>query len=202
VQKSTPHAAPTIEPTSLANVVKVFNKWLALSDTAPLYALLGTLAANLLSGDPVWLGIIAPPSSAKTELLNALSKLPYVVSAEALSPAALLSGTSKRQKAKTATGGLLMQLGDFGVLAFKDFGTVLEMRIEARSEMLAALRRVFEGVIAGLVAFVAGVLGVGYLHLPPPIVATEAGAFLVSALAGFAGVSVLETLGAKKPVAV
>jgi len=65
-----------------------------------------------------------------------------------------------------------------------------------------ALRRVIEGVIAGLVAFVAGVLGVGYLHLPPPIVATEAGAFLVSALAGFAGVSVLETLGAKKPVAV
>jgi len=30
VQKPTPHAAPTIEPTSLANVVKVFNKWLAL----------------------------------------------------------------------------------------------------------------------------------------------------------------------------
>ena len=106
---------------------------------------LGAIAANYLPGPPVWLGLIAPPSSAKTELLNSLARLPYVATCEALSPAALLSGTPKRQRTKGASGGLLKQIGDFGILAFKDFGTVLEMRIEARNEMLAALRRVFDG---------------------------------------------------------
>jgi hypothetical protein len=71
--------------------------------------------------------------------------LPFVAVAEALTPAALLSGVSKKQAHKKATGGLLMQLGKFGVLAFKDFGTVLEMRVEARNEMLSALRRIFDG---------------------------------------------------------
>lgn len=59
-------------------------------------------------------------------------------------------------------------------------------------------RRILEGLIVGLVAFVAGVLGVGYLNLPPAVVATEAGAFLVGALSGFAGVTVLESLGQKQ----
>jgi hypothetical protein len=61
-------------------------------------------------------------------------------------------------------------------------------------------RRVLEGTIVGLVAFVAGVLGVGYLSLPSPIVATVAGAFLTAVIAGFAGVTVLERL-TKKNVA-
>jgi hypothetical protein len=135
----------TATPCSLNDVVAAFDKWLVLEDKTPLFALLGTVIANLLPGDPVWLGIIAPPSSAKTELLNSISRLPFVAVAEAVSPAALLSGTPKRQRTKGATGGLLMQVGDFGILAFKDFGTVLEMRVEARAEMLAALRRVFDG---------------------------------------------------------
>ena len=139
-----PRAEPA-KPSTLEHVVNTFDKWLALADKTPLYAMLGTVVANLLPGDPVWLGLIAPPSSAKTELLNSLARLPYVATCEALSPAALLSGTPKRQKIKTASGGLLKQIGDFGILAFKDFGTVLEMRIEARNEMLAALRRVFDG---------------------------------------------------------
>ena len=69
---------PPVEPRGLAEVIRVFDKWLALNDKTPVNAMLGTVAANLLAGDPVWLGLIAPPSSAKTELLNSLSRLPYV----------------------------------------------------------------------------------------------------------------------------
>lgn len=58
-------------------------------------------------------------------------------------------------------------------------------------------RRVTEGLLVGVVAFVAGVLGVGYLNVPPAIVATEAGAFLTGALCGFVGVTVLEALTKK-----
>jgi hypothetical protein len=44
-------------------------------------AVLGTIAANLLPGDPVWLGLVAPPSSAKTKILNSISTLPFVYQA-------------------------------------------------------------------------------------------------------------------------
>ena len=111
---------PQPEPSKLDDVVKVFGEWLALPDPTPLYAMLGTVVANLLPGDPVWLGIIAPPSSAKTELLNSLSRLPYVAVAEALSPAALLSGTPKRQKTKGArrTAEANRRFRNFGVQRF------------------------------------------------------------------------------------
>ncbi|SDM27309.1 hypothetical protein SAMN05192555_11155 [Franzmannia pantelleriensis] len=57
--------------------------------------------------------------------------------------------------------------------------------------------RLLEGIIVALIAYVAGVLGVGYLALPMAVVATEAGAFLSGALSGFIGVNVLERLQAK-----
>lgn len=55
---------------------------------------------------------------------------------------------------------------------------------------------VLEGLVVSLVAFVAGVLGVGNLGIPSAIVATEAGAFLTGALSGFVGVVLLEKLTA------
>lgn len=59
-------------------------------------------------------------------------------------------------------------------------------------------RRILEGALVALVAFVAGVLGVGHLSLPASVIATEAGAFLTGALTGFAGVVVLETITKKR----
>lgn len=58
-------------------------------------------------------------------------------------------------------------------------------------------RWIIEGLAISVIAFVAGVLGVGYLMLPSAIVATEAGAFLSGAICGFAGVTVLEKLTSK-----
>lgn len=54
--------------------------------------------------------------------------------------------------------------------------------------------RVTEGLVVAIIAYVAGVLGVGFLGLPVAVVSTEAGAFLTSALSGFVGVTVIETL--------
>ncbi len=58
----------------------------------------------------------------------------------------------------------------------------------------SAARNVLEGVVVGLVAFVAAVLGVGYLNLPAAIAATEAGAFLTSVLCGFIGVTIFTAM--------
>jgi hypothetical protein len=125
--------------------IEVFGRWLILKDPTPIYAVFGAVAANLLDGDPVWLGLIAPPSSAKTEILNSLLKLPYVEQASSLTPASFLSATSNKDKAKAATGGLLAQIGKFGIVVLKDFTTMLSLRPEANQEVLAILREVFDG---------------------------------------------------------
>jgi hypothetical protein len=126
-------------------VIEVFDRWLILKDRTPIYAVLGAIAANLLPGDPVWLGIIAPPSSAKTEILNSLSRLSYVHQASSLSPASFLSATSKKDRTKGATGGLLMQIGRFGIIVLKDFTTILSFRPEVMAEVFGILREVYDG---------------------------------------------------------
>jgi hypothetical protein len=144
-----PEPAPTgAKSFTIDDVIAVFKKWLVLKDPTPIYAMLGTIAANLLDGDPVWLGLIAPPSSAKTELLNSISGLPHVIQAATVTPSGLLSGTSDKQKDKGARGGLLRQIdsfGGFGIICLKDFGSVLSMHAETRAETLAALREVYDG---------------------------------------------------------
>jgi hypothetical protein len=107
--------------------------------------MLGTVAANLLPGEPTWLGLIAPPSSAKTELINALIGLPFVVSASTLTPAGLLSGTPQRQQARGAKGGLLKQVSNPGILCLKDFTSILTMRPDAKAEILGVLREIYDG---------------------------------------------------------
>src|SRR5262245_27426308 len=86
---------PAWAPWSLEQTLAVFNHWLLLPNPTPILAVLGAVAANYLPGDPVWLGLIGPPSSAKTEILNSTSLLPRVIEAGTLTAAALLSGTQR-----------------------------------------------------------------------------------------------------------
>jgi hypothetical protein len=141
-QAEPPPAGP---PCAIDETLAVFKRWLVLPDFTPLLAVLGATAANYLPGDPVWLGLIAPPSSAKTELLNSIAGLPNTVAAATMTPAGLLSGTPKKQRDKGAKGGLLQQIGKFGILVCKDFGSILSMHTETRAEVMAALREIYDG---------------------------------------------------------
>ena len=61
------------------------------------------------------------------------------------SDGALLSGTAKKQRAKDATGGLLRQIGDRGLLVIKDVTSILSMDRNARQAVLAAIREIHDG---------------------------------------------------------
>ncbi|HZO66333.1 MAG TPA: DUF3854 domain-containing protein [Kribbellaceae bacterium] len=145
IQEQLTPAAPPAAPSTLDDTVTVFRRWLYLDDPAPLYALAAALVANRAPGDPVWLLLVCAPSTGKTELLSAAGRLPWVRSASTLTASSLLSGTSKRDRAKDATGGLLRQIGDFGVILAKDFTSVLAQNRDTRAEALAALREVYDG---------------------------------------------------------
>src|SRR5262249_20181172 len=132
-------------PSSIEKTLAVYEQWLILPNRTPVYAMLGAAAANYLEGDPVWLGLIGPPSSAKTELLVSTRALPEVALSATITEAGLLSGTPTKQAAKGAKGGLLRQVGDLGILVLKDLGSVLSMQRDARAELLAAMREIYDG---------------------------------------------------------
>lgn len=130
---------------AIDDVVEVFRRHLYLADDTPLLAICGAVAANLLEADPVWLLLVGAPGDGKTEQTQPLTGLPYVHSVGTFTEGSLLSGTSKRDKAANASGGLLRELGDFGILLCKDFGSVLSMNRDTRSAALAALREIYDG---------------------------------------------------------
>lgn len=129
----------------LEETLAVFRKWLDLPDLEPVLATLGAASANLLDGSPVWLVLVGAPSSGKTETLGSLSLLPDVYPVGTLTEASLLSGTPRRERASAAKGGLLREIGEFGVVICKDFGSVLSMNRDGRASTLAALREIFDG---------------------------------------------------------
>lgn len=130
--------------TTMSDVLDVFRKWLHLPDGGVVEVTLGAVAANRMNGDPVWLSLVGPPGSGKTETIGALSRLPHIHHAATLTEAALLSGTPKKDSGN-AKGGLLREVGDFGILVCKDFTSVLAMNRDSRSQVLAALREIYDG---------------------------------------------------------
>lgn len=140
-------ALPDHDPqaAALAALIKMFQDQLHLPDLGALYATLGVVASNWMRGDPVWLLLVGPPSSGKTELVGALGKLPHVHWAALFTEAALLSGTATKERAKDAKGGLLREIGPFGILLVKDFTSTLAQNRDTRAQALAALREIFDG---------------------------------------------------------
>ena len=94
-------------PHTLADVGKTFRRWLYVPDATPIYVNIAATIANRLAGDPAWLLTVGPPGGGKTEVLQSLARLPNMHQAATLTEGALLSGTSRRETAAGAKGGLL-----------------------------------------------------------------------------------------------
>jgi hypothetical protein len=129
-----------------ADVEAAFTRWLVMKDPVPLRAALAAVAAHSLGGDPCDLMIVGGSGSMKTVIVDSLAKVRGVVAASHINgEAALLSGTSAKERAADATGGLLRQIGSDGILSLKDFTTILSMHRDARAQLLAALREIHDG---------------------------------------------------------
>jgi len=131
------------QPYTLAETRAAFRKWFGAEyDLGTLDAVLAVAAAEKLPGDPPWLLIISGPGNAKTETVAAVSGLGARVVSTITSEGALLSASPRKSRTKNATGGLLRQVGKRGILAIKDFTSILSANREVRTQVLAALRSV------------------------------------------------------------
>jgi hypothetical protein len=140
-----PVRAPA-QPCALDDVVAEYRRWLHLPDDGQVLFALAVVAANLAPGDPVWGLVVGASGSGKTETIAPAGALEYVHATSSVTgEAALLSATGRRDRERHASGGLLRQIGDFGILLIRDFSGVLSMHRDARAQVVAALREVFDG---------------------------------------------------------
>jgi hypothetical protein len=131
---------------SLEEAHATFQHWLGDDyDTDALDAMRAAAAVERLDGDPVWLLIISGSGNAKTETVQALNGIGATVVSTITSEGALLSASAKRDRTKDATGGLLREIGDPGVLVIKDVTSILSMNRELRGQVLGALREIHDG---------------------------------------------------------
>lgn len=137
---------PEVEPCTIDEANAVFRRWLGPAyDLAAMHATAAAAAVEWLDGDPLWLMLLSGPGFAKTETVQAAAGAGAVVTSSITSEGALLSGTSKKERTKDATGGLLVKMGPRGILVIKDFTTILSMNNVVRTTVLAALREVYDG---------------------------------------------------------
>src|SRR5215813_227660 len=122
------------EPLDLAGLAAVVRNWLLMEDDAHLAVVVGAVLAHRLGGAPVWLLIVGPPSSAKSELLRTFVDCPGIYPLSDLSARTFVSGLKAADADPTFHGSdpsLLARLKT-EVLVFKDLTTMLEKRSEER----------------------------------------------------------------------
>jgi hypothetical protein len=137
--------APTYDGAgiSMQTVKDTFQKWLYMPDTTIIDVMFGSIIANRLPGDPLWLFIVDRSGGAKSVFLRAIEECPSIVTTTSVTPHALVSG-------HTGTGNgdpsLIPRL-DGKILAIKDFTTILNMNQTKRDEVFGILRDAYDGKI-------------------------------------------------------
>lgn len=121
-------------------VYEAFRKWLVIPDTEVIDILFGTIFANRIPGDPLWLMIVAPPGGSKTALIRTLGGAKGIIEASSLTRASLISGFNSNGKDPS----LIPKLND-RVLVIKDFTTILSKDSVEKEEIFGILRDCYDG---------------------------------------------------------
>ena len=120
---------------------EAYRKWLHIEDDHILDVLFGTLIANRLQGDPLWVFIVAPPGGMKTELLMSLDTSPRIYTTTSLTPASLVSGMNVGGNIDPS---IIPRLNN-RVLIVKDFTTILKLPPMIRDEIFGIFRDAYDG---------------------------------------------------------
>ena len=127
-------------------VTSTVRKWLELPDDLLPVIPLVTVLANELNGPPVWVAVVNPPSSGKTDMLLGVASLDGVEKVSKVTPQTFASGMRPPSDSEQDPSYLirLKQRGVF-LLVLKDFGTILNLPPLQRNPIFAQLREIFDG---------------------------------------------------------
>ncbi len=139
--QANPETEADIDVDPFEQLVAVVDSWLHVVDRDLLAVMIAVVVANMIEADPLWILIVAPPSSLKTELIRALGRLEQTHLLSNLTAQTFLSGKID----KSGRDYSLLPRISGKVLLMKDFTTILMMHRDARAELFAQLREIFDG---------------------------------------------------------
>lgn len=125
------------------DVYAAYTKWFYLPDTTVIDVLYGTIIGNRLSGDPLWLFLIAPSGGTKTEFCLSVSEAPRMFPMTTMTKNSLVSGANFGGNNDPS----LIPLLNDKVLLIKDFTAILDMNHTQSEEIFGTLRDAYDGRI-------------------------------------------------------
>lgn len=128
------------EITSIELLEQEVAKVLLIEDKGIVKMVVATVIANRMTLDPVWLLLVAPPSGSKTEFILAISGLDFVYPISDITVNTFASGQKKTGKETS----LLLKMNN-GLMAFKDFTSIISKNKDARKEIMSQLREIYDG---------------------------------------------------------
>ena len=128
--------------TTLDDVQALYRRHLHVEDDSIIDVILGIAAGNHLPGDPLWLYLIAPPSSGKTEFLHPLKDREDTFFLSDFTPAALISGYVE---AETGEDKSLLPKLDGKLVICKDLTAIISKSKEIRNQLYSILRDAYDG---------------------------------------------------------
>lgn len=129
------------EKIKIERVFEAFHKWLYLKDTKGIEIMLATVISNEIEGDPVWMFLVAPPGSAKTEVIQTLNGSNKVHFTSRITPHSLISGFAL----KGGDDPSLIPKIIGKTLSIKDFTTIMDTIETERREIFNILRDSYDG---------------------------------------------------------
>ncbi len=132
--------------------------YLHLDDPWVVDVVLATVVANTLDGDPLWLLVVSPPSSGKTELVQMFTTVPWCDWLSQITENTFLSGLQRRTKSGHSVTApehsLLFRWTDprfrqgkppVRVMLVQDLTGLITTRREKRDEIFGQLREIYDG---------------------------------------------------------
>jgi hypothetical protein len=132
-----------VAPVPCTEVYDVYQKWLHMPNTELIDIIYGTILANRIPGDPVWMFVVAPPGATKTEPLMSLTGSTRIETVSTLTAPSLISGANMGG----SDPSLIPQLNN-KVLIVKDFTAVIGLPFNEREEIFSILRDAYDGECA------------------------------------------------------
>lgn len=133
--------------TALKQFKRVCHKHLVMSDDSYLDVVFGAVIANRLDSTPVWLYLVGPPSSGKTEVLRCLTGN-HIYQLDKLTRKTLVSGWQDPKERKRENS--LLPLLDGKVMVIKDFTAMIHDRKENLLDTIGQLRAASDGYYTGV----------------------------------------------------
>lgn len=141
------------KPVTFKEIQKTFEKFLLLEDKDFIRLTYATIIGNQMpSQRPIWLMLVAPSSSGKTQALNAFNglKLKNPVSGEMMELTHNISDLTENSFASGMNRGdkqtsLLHKMPYGGVMVFKDFTSMISKNEQSRMTIMGQLREIYDG---------------------------------------------------------